>query len=174
MKKLFTSATIVLVISSTAIAQRWSPEWGLNYVYTEPMGSMKNNIRQGKGVNIGFALNAPSRRFSIGAEIQYTQYGFDKSMQQFDMDDGTTADMQVTVTNAFTNFLLAGRFYIVKEGKFQPYLSAKGGYSNYRTDLGIYDPDDNDSCEPIESDMLQRDGTLVGSLGLEFVWIFQQ
>lgn len=168
MKKLITSITIVFVIGSTATAQRWSPEWGLNYVYTEPLGSMKHNIRQGNGVNISFNMLTPSSRFSIGAEIQYTQYGFDKSMQQYDMDDGTTADMRVTVTNAFTNFLLAGRYYLIKDGKFQPYLSAKGGYSNYRTDLGIYDPDDSDNCEPVESDMLQRDGTLIGSFGAGF------
>jgi hypothetical protein len=95
-------------------------------------------------------------------------------MQQYDLDDGTTADMEVTVSNAFANFLLAGRYNIIKEGKFQPYLSAKGGYSNYRTDLNIYDPDDNDHCEPLESDLLQRDGTLIGSLGGGFRLIFRQ
>jgi len=168
MKKLITSTCIVFVVTSTAIAQRWSPEWGLNYVYTEPLGSMTHNIRQGNGVSLGFSLLTPSRRFSVGAEIQYTQYGFDKSRQRYDMDDGTTADMEVTVSNAFANFLLAGRYYIIKEGKFQPYLSAKGGCSNDPTDLSIYDPDDDDHCEPVESDMLQRDGTLIGSLGAGF------
>lgn len=166
MKKLITTTLpLLFLITSTAIAQRWSPEWGLNYVYTNPLGSMKNNIRRGNGVSLGFTLLTPSKRFSAGVEMQYTQYGFDKSMQQFDMDDGTTADMEVTVSNTFANFLLEGRYNIIKEGKFQPYLSAKGGYSNYRTDLNIYDPDDNDHCEPMESDLLHRDGTLIGSLG---------
>jgi len=165
MKTLIFPLLAVLLSVSTINAQRWSPEWGLNYVHTEPLGSMKANMRQGNGVNFDFAMVTPSKRFSVGIEVQFTQYGFDKSIRQFDMDDGTTADMNVSVSNTFANFLLAGRYYIINQGKFQPYLSAKGGYSNYRTDLSIYDPNDDDNCEPVESDLLQRDGTLIGSFG---------
>ena len=36
------------------------------------------------------------------------------------------------------------------------------------TDLNIYDPDEWDHCSPVESDILQKDGTLIGSLGAGF------
>lgn len=165
MKKLFTSTIIISLIFTYAQAQRWSPEFGLNYVYTAPLGSMKNNIRQGNGITLAAGAFTPSNRFSIGIEVNYTQYGYDETRQQFDLDDGTTADMEIAVTNSFFNFMAYGRYYLVTEGNFQPYLSAKGGYSHYRTDLSIYDPDEDDHCQPVESDLLQRDGTLIGSVG---------
>jgi hypothetical protein len=172
MKKLLVCSLTILLTASSTLAQRWSPEWGLNYVYTAPLGSMKYNIRQGNGVTLDFSMLTPSRHFSIGMEVRHTQYGFDKSMQQYDMDDGTTADMEVTVSNSFTDLVATGRYYLVTKGKIVPYLSAKGGYSYYHTDLTIYDPDDNDHCEPVESDLLHRDGTLIGSLGAGFRFDF--
>ena len=167
MKKIFAGILIVL-IANCAQAQSWGPEMGLNYVYTAPLGSMKNNIRQGNGVAINIGMLTPSKRFSIGIEIQYTQYGYDESRQQYDLDDGTTANMEVTVSNSFMNFMAYGRCYLITEGSFLPYLSAKGGYSHYRTDLNIYDPDEWDHCSPVESDLLQRDGTMIGSVGAGF------
>ena len=41
----------------------------------------------------------------------------------------------------------------------------KAGYSWYATDLNIYDPDDFDNCKPVETDILQEDGTWIYSLG---------
>jgi len=165
MKKLFICGLTLLWAASTAHAQHWSSEGGLNYVYTAPLGSMKNNIRQGNGLSLDFGMITPSKRFSIGAEVQYTQYGYDESKQQYDLDDGTTANMEVTVGNSFVNFMAFGRCYLITEGSFLPYLTAKGGYSHYETNLNIYDPDEWDHCEPVESDLLQKDGTFIGSFG---------
>lgn len=168
MKKHYTSALVMILIAFGATAQRWSPEMGVDYVYTSPLGSMKNNIRQGHGIVLDFGMLTPSKRFAIGAEVQYTMYGYDQSKQQYAMDDGTTALMQVNVSNSFANLLAFSRYYFITEGNFQPYVAVKAGYSHYSTDLNIYDPDDSDSCEPVESDILQKDGTMVGALSAGF------
>jgi hypothetical protein len=157
-------AIVLALIGISATAQHWSPETGVNYVYTTPLGSMQHTIKQGNGVVLDFGMITPSKRFVIGAELQYTIYGYDDSMQQYDLDDGTTALMEVTVNNSFVNLMAVGRYYLITEGNFQPYLAAKGGYSHYSTDLNIYDPDEFDNCAPVESEILQKDGTFVASL----------
>lgn len=168
MRHHFTGTLVMTLLAIGATAQRWSPEMGVNYIYTAPMGSMKNNIRQGNGIVMDFGMITPSKRFAIGAELQYTIYGYDESKQQYDLDDGTTALMEVTVNNSFINIMAYGRYYLLTEGNFQPYLAVKGGYSHYSTDLNIYDPDEWDNCAPVDSDILQQDGTMIGALSAGF------
>lgn len=165
MKKIFTAILMVTWMVHGAQAQRWSSEVGLDYAYTAPLGSMKQNIKQGNGAVVDLGMVTPSKRFSVGVEVQYTQYGHDESMQEYELDDGTRANMNVVVNNSFINFMGYARWYVISEGKFLPYLSVKGGYAHYSTDLNIYDPDEWDNCAPVESDMLQKDGTMIGSLG---------
>jgi len=159
--------SLLLLICAAHVlrAQRWSGETILNYVYTTPLGSMKNTIKRGNGLTITLGAITPTRRFAFGIDLSYTQYGSDKTKQQYDLEDGTTAKMQVNVSNSFGNYLVYGRWFVIAKGKFLPYLSVKTGYSSFRTDLNIYDPDDWDHCEPLESDLLQRDGTLIGIIG---------
>jgi hypothetical protein len=159
---------IILLSTACAYAQSWSTELGLNYVNTAPLGSMSRNIRSGNGVSTDFAMVSPSRRLALGVELSYTQYGHDKSEQLYDLDDGTTATMEVTVNNSFANVLLIGKLFLVTQGKLIPYISAKVGWSEFRTDLNIYDPDDWDHCEPVETDILQKDGTMIGTFGAGF------
>ena len=169
MKKIILPLIIILSITNSfAQSKRWNYELGMNYVYSAPTGSMRHNIRQGNGITMDFGLITPSKRFSLGMEMNYTQYGHDKSKQQYEFSDGTTAQMDVTVSNSFTNLMAFSRYYLLTEGSFQPYLTAKGGYSRFSTDLNIYDPDDWDHCEPVETDILQHEGTMIGSLGAGF------
>lgn len=35
----------------------------------------------------------------------------------------------------------------------------------FNTDLNIYDPDDRDHCEPVDSDVLYDDGTIIAAVG---------
>src|SRR5688500_4095608 len=100
---------ILLTTACASYAQRWGTELGLNYVNTAPLGSMGHNIRSGNGVTTDFAMVSPSRRLALGMELSYTQYGHDKSDQLYEFDDGTTANMEITVNNSFTNVLLTGK-----------------------------------------------------------------
>ena len=158
----------LLLLSQLAIAQFQSYDFGLGYTYSSPIGTMQQNIKRGNGFTVDFYATPESMpRLSFGADFNFTIYGNDKSQQEYTFDDGSTAKMDIIVQNYFTNFMVGGRYFLTEtEGKkVLPYLMLKAGYSWYRTDLNIYDPDDNDHCEPVETDMLLKDGTFLVSGG---------
>jgi len=156
---------IILVLTSCTVQAQWGSEVGLHYVYANPSGGMGMVIKRGHGVSVNYGFVAPSEHFSIGAEMSYAQYGRDKSRQEYTFDDGTVAPMDIIVSNYYITLTAYSRWYFRTEGSLRPYVSGKLGYARFNTDLNIYDPDDDDHCEPVERDVLYHDGTLIGQLG---------
>lgn len=150
-------------LASASFGQRW--DMGANFNYSRPTGGMSRNIEQGFGITFEGARVLKNVPFSVGAEFSYNGYGYDKTRQQYTFDDGSVTDTNVIVTNSFSNLFLTGKFFLRKEKLINPYLSAKMGYSWYRTTLTIEDPEDEDGCRPLESDRLLRDGTFTASGG---------
>jgi len=163
MKKLIPLLLIVMA-SSPSYAQ-WNREWTLGYVYSSPTGKMKQNIHQAHGMALDFHLESPNQKYAIGADMNYSMYGYDQTRQQYTFSDGTVADMDIRVSNSFMNLMLSGRYNLITGKKVTPYVGVKTGYSWFTTSLNIYDPDDTDQCKPVESDILQKDGTWIYSLG---------
>ncbi len=155
-----------MLIAAFAHAQRFGREFGFNYVYSDPMGGMGVIIDRGHGGTVNFGLVTEDRRFSFGLDMSLSQYARDKSNQEYVFDDGSTANMEVVVTNMFGTIMPYARWYLTSEKLFRPFLSAKAGYTWYNTQLNIYDPDDWDHCEPVEEDVLYRDGTFAASVGV--------
>lgn len=169
------SLLFCLILSNTAFAQFQYYELGVGYTYASPLATMKQNIKQGNGVTMDFyLLPEKNTRWAIGMDFNYTIYGYDESKQEYTFSDGTTARMDIIVDNSFLNFMVGGHYILtsVEEKKLKTYLSFKGGYSWFRTNLNIYDPDDNDSCEPVETDLLLKDGTFSISGGGGLQWDF--
>jgi hypothetical protein len=164
---------LCLTLSQIACAQFQGYEFAIGYTFTAPIATMKQNVKHGNGMTMEFYLiPEKSNRLVYGMDINYTIYGHDKSRQEYTFNDGSTAKMDIIVNNSFTNFMVGGRYFIVEpEGKtIKPYVSLKVGYSWFRTNLSIYDPDDDDHCEPVDSDMLLKDGTFLLSGGGGFQW----
>lgn len=126
---------------------------------------MHNNIDRGHGVVLSFLKGVRQSPLLLGLEVNASQYGGSRSEQTYTFDDGAIANMDIVVRNSFTNVMLQARYYPLAMKTFQPYFTAKGGYSFFTTNLSIYDPNDLDHCAPVESEMLQHDGALVGSVG---------
>lgn len=162
MKKLLL-VILSLMFADISLAQRW--DMGMNFNYSKPIGGMSTNINHGFGVTLEGARLLKNAPFSIGAEFSYNAYGHDKTRQQYTFDDGSVTETNVIVTNTFSNLLVTGKFFLRKEKLVSPYLSAKLGYSWYRTNLTIEDPEDADGCQPLESDHLLKDGTFTASGG---------
>ena len=167
MKKLLTPLFAIILVSG--FAQFSSKEWGTGYIFSAPQGSMKQNMRQAHGGFFDFYFTPADKRYSFGAEISINTYGHDKSEQTYTFDDGSTAPMDIVVSNNFYNMLLTGRYFL-SEGKVQPFVSGKLGYGLYATSLNIYDPDDFDHCEPVDTDVLKGDGTMVFGAGGGIRW----
>jgi hypothetical protein len=162
-----------LTISVATYAQLKNTEFGLGYTYAAPLATMKQNIRQGHGFTMNYYfIPEKNKRFAFGIDASYTIYGYDKSKQRYEFDDGSTARMDIIVNNSFVNVMAGVRYLLVPgtEKSIQPYVSLKAGYSWFRTNLNIYDPDDNDHCEPVDTDMLLQDGTFIVSPGAGFYW----
>jgi hypothetical protein len=175
MKKLILVIGGALFVNAVC-AQRF--DMGSNFNYAKPIGGMAHNIDQGFGITFEAAWLPKTSPFSIGAEFAYNAYGQETTRQQFEFDDGTVTDTDVVVTNAFSNLYLTGKFFLRKEKLLNPYLSAKAGYSWYKTNLVIEDPEDPDGCSPLESDKLLVDGTYTVSGGagirLDFSALFRK
>lgn len=86
--------------------------------------------------------------------------------------------MEMIVINSYMNIMAYTRWYLASEGLMRPYLVGKLGYSNFSTDLNIYDPDDTDHCEPVDQDVLYEDGTMIGVIGagvkIDFATLFKK
>ena len=130
---------------------------------------MKENIRNAHGFNLDVYFTPKEKRLSLGMEMSVNIYGHDKTRQTYTFSDGSTAPMDMIVNNSFYNVLMAGRFYLSK-GNVMPFVAGKLGYSFFSTDLGIYDPDDTDHCEPVDSDVLKHDGSVIFSAGAGLRW----
>jgi len=157
---------IMAALTSLSVqAQRWGTEVGINYIYANPVGGMGQIIQRGNGVTVNLGWVRPSGRFSYGLDMSYAQYGRDKSRQEYTMSDGTVAPMDIIVSNSFINLMGYTRWYLATKGLVRPYLVGKFGYSAFNTSLNIYDPDDRDRCEPVDTDVLYNDGTWVASGG---------
>ncbi len=157
-------ASILMVSIQTSYAQ-WSREFSIGYSFANPAGQMSHYIKQGNGIVADFHFISPQNKFSFGVDLNYTVYGFDKTRQQYSFPDGTTADMNINVTNSFTNLTASGRYNLITGKKLTPYVGFKAGYSFFDTELTITDPNDWDSCSPVETDILKKDGTFIYSIG---------
>jgi hypothetical protein len=167
MKKL--CVVVLALLVSVGYAQLSNAEWGLGYAFSAPQGTMSQNVKQAHGGFLDFYFTPTGKRLAWGAEISYNSYGRDKSEQIYTLDDGSTAPMDIIVTNNFYNVQLAAR-YLLGEGKIQPFVSGKVGAGIYATHLNVYDPDDFDHCEPVDGDVLKRDATMIFSAGAGLRW----
>ena len=158
----YTSTVMLVLLSFISKGQNF--EAGLNYLFSIPRGPMQNTIRNANGFSADNYFTPKGKRYSFGIEMNFNLYGHDKTRQTYTMDNGSKAPMDIVVENSFFNFMLAGRYYL-SEGNIQPYVTGKIGYSFFRTDLMIYDPDDFDHCEPIDADILSKDGSILVSFG---------
>jgi len=123
-------------------------------------------------------FEAPSHRVATGLELGFTGYGHSKSSQDYTFPDGTVAPMNVIVNNSVISIMAITRLYLVANGPVRPYATFRAGYTSFGTRLNIVDPDDTDSCTPVESALLSRDGTFAYSAGggirIDAAWIFRK
>ncbi len=159
----------LLMLSLVSKAQHHRLELGMGYIFSAPRGTMNESIGYANGFNLNFYMTPDEKRYSFGIEMDFNGYGHDKTRQTYTFEDGSTAPMDIVVNNSFYNVMVAGRYYLMK-GKIQPFVTGKVGYSLYSTNLSIYDPDDFDHCEPIDTDVLSEDGSVIFSAGVGLRW----
>ncbi len=175
MKKL---PLLVLVLWSVASQAQNNSFLSAGYIFALPSGGMKQTIQYGNGAHLSAYFGKADQRVFPGFEFGVVGYGQAKSMQTYTFPDGTTAPMKVVVDNTYTNIMGTIRINLLMRGPVIPYATIKGGYTHFATNLGIFDPDETDSCHPVESDVLSRDGTLAyaagGGVRVDLGWMFSR
>lgn len=131
---------------------------------SQPVGPMARNMNNAFGLSLGLEkyFKAP---FSAGLQLSFGNYGYQTSRQQYTFDDGSVTETDVNVGNNIFNMLLTGKHYLRNKKNINPYLSAKGGWMWFSTNLTIEDPADEFSCHPIDSEIIARDNTYAFSGG---------
>lgn len=172
---------LFLFTAAGATAQSWhdwKPTLGMNYGFSLPTGGMKPYIRHGNGFSMNLMAEAPSHRIAAGLEFNFTGYGHSKHQEDYTFPDGTVAPMNIVVNNSFTSLMAVTRLYFTVDGPLRPYATFRAGYTWFSTNLSILDPDESDSCHPVESNILSRDGTFAysagGGLRVDMGWLFRE
>jgi hypothetical protein len=160
----------VFVLAAVAYGQPLKTEFGFGYLFAAPVATMQKNISHGHGFSTDYYVLTKNDRLAFGADFSFAIYGHDKSRQEYTFNDGTVAPMDIVVSNSFLNFMMGARYYF-NEGKIiKQFVSLRTGYTLFRTSLNIYDPDDFDHCEPVDTDLLLKDGTFSVSGGGGIQW----
>ncbi len=146
-----------MLMCSPVFAQNW--EFGSNLMLLQPSQSMKRDMNNAFGMTLYLGKNLKDTPLIIGGEMSYGNYGTKNSMQEYTFSDGTTTNTNVHVSNDIYNLGITSKLFLRKNKNFNPYLSAKAGWSWFKTTLTIEDPDDPDGCTPLERDILHRDNT---------------
>lgn len=158
----YTFTAIFAVLSLVSKGQK--SEMGFNYIFSIPRGSMQYTINDAHGFTMDYYFTPKEKLYSVGMEMNFSMYGHDKTRQTYTFDDGSTAPMDIVVDNSFFNMMIAGRYFL-SEKNIRPFVTGKIGYSFFNTNLMIYDPDDADHCEPVDADILSKDGSMLVSAG---------
>jgi hypothetical protein len=173
--KILRIITLLLLSITTVFGQSW--ELGSNFILSQPVSGMKKDMNNAFGITFDVAKKLKSAPFTVGTEISVGSYGTQNSTQEYTFDDGTTTETNVHVNNNITNLRLTGKYFLRKDTKFNPYVSAKAGWAWFTTRLTIDDPEDTDGCTPLVNDVLQRDNTYSVSAGagarLDFSALFK-
>jgi hypothetical protein len=167
MKKIFT--IVLLLISVICKSQTESLQWGAGYMFSVPRGMMAENIQNVHGGYLDAYFTPKEKRYSFGLEMAANIYGHNKTRQDYSMSDGSIAPMDIIVNNSFYNVIVTTKYFL-STGNIRPFVTGKVGYTFFNTNLNIYDPDDADQCEPIDTDVLLKDGTVIFSAGVGVRW----
>jgi hypothetical protein len=164
-----------MFFSISAMAQTW--EFGSNFNLSQPAGAMTRTMNNAFGITFEGA-RAFKSPFSLGLETGFASYGSQRTRQQYTFDDGAVTETDVVVRNNIFNLNLTGKYFLRNNKKINPYVSGKLGWTWYKTNLIIEDPEDETDCHPLESDILSRDNTYVASGGagvrVDFSSLFQK
>jgi hypothetical protein len=154
---------VALFSCISAFGQGW--EYGSNFSLSQPAGSMTRTMNNAFGITFQAARNFKTP-FAVGMELGIGTYGSERTPQQYTFDDGTVTDTYAVVNHNIYNFNLTGKYFLRNNKKVNPYIAGKLGWTWFNTKLIIEDPEDEDACHPLESDVLSSDNTYTATGGI--------
>ncbi len=142
---------------------------GVGYLNSQPSGLMDTYIQKAAhGAYIEGLFTLPNTRLSIGLNLSFSGYGFEKRNDRYLFDNGYEGEVDVEISNNFGHSNLFLQYDLAPEGFAQPYVLLGVGLSKFWTDLEILDPREeftSDCPKPVESAVLLKDRTTHFMLG---------
>ncbi len=155
--------TAFLGISIAATAQL---EVGTSYSLSLPLQEMNQNIRPVHNLNFIFLSSLKKlKQLSVGVETGLGQYAFFSKDQDLRFPDGSGTTTEVTYSSNVAHAGLVTRFQLLKDAKWNPYLSGKLGYASFFSKVIVADPEDEDDCKPLEKKTPVRDHSFFAEYG---------
>lgn len=146
----------------------------INYAYNSPLKPMNYTFNNVHGMSMAFLYSPKKSNYYIGLAFQSGFYGKIKRPIEFAIDSTTTVSTQLSVNNSCHNFFIYHKYNFrdfVKSERIEPFVDFKTGWSFFRTDIYIEDPNEPaGECEPLYNDIVHKDNTwlLYAGAGFEY------
>jgi hypothetical protein len=134
----------------------------LGYTANAPVGQMAHSLQAAHGIDFALDWRSCHHPLSLGLEGAIATYGVKQApiSFQFSPNDLPT-NTSIQVSNNLYYLLATSKFYLTPPGRarVEPYLSLGGGMVGMATILTIADPADDDACQPLVRESLNRSAT---------------
>jgi hypothetical protein len=158
MKKYLLSLFIAVpLLSSAQFEARYS------YVFNSPQNYMRSSLTNAHGFAMEYYKSVKNSNYFTGIGFQVGVYGYNSEPIAFQTTDGGIVNTNLNITNSFNNWSIYHKYRFTqfeKNGsRLIPFIEGKTGWSFFRTNLFIEDPNDIDNCAPLEQAIMQKDNT---------------
>jgi hypothetical protein len=132
-----------------------------------PLKEMGKNINLTHSLvaDIRYRLKGEARNFWVGTQLGLGVYAITNQEQLYQFSNGSTTEAKVNFTSNIFNAHVIGGADFNREKNITPYITAKGGLSNFYTRVYIPDPNDQGSCKPLENKNVYKDVTWSAGVG---------
>jgi hypothetical protein len=133
-----------------------------------PRGKMNDNINLTHTGTLQGIYRMPfNKQLWAGVQLGLGGYAYKTERQTYRFRDGSTTVTDVNFSsNVFNGHGVIGFDLTKSSSAVVPYITAKGGISNFYTRIFIEDPHDVDGCRPIENRNMFKDATFSYGAGL--------
>lgn len=142
---------LLLAFIATSITATAQLELGTSYSLSLPLQEMHQNIRPVH--NINFTFLSPVKKIPqllVGVEGGFGQYAYFTKDQDIRFPDGSGINTEVTYSSNVLTAGLLTRFQLLKDAKWNPYVSGRLGYASFFSKVFVADPENEDDCKPLD------------------------
>jgi hypothetical protein len=163
MKKIYST----ILFSFFVLAVSAQSGLSLQYSLGLPEGDMNKNINAVHSFNAGYQYTFPwlKDRIMLGGELGIGAYANTSKMQDLRFPDGTGTTTMVHYNSNVFNSALFTKVKLFEDTRLNPYLSFKGGYSLFFSNITVDDPEDPDDCAVLEHKNLMQDHSFYVAYG---------
>ena len=156
-----------IFLGCLAFSSKAQLQAGFNYSMAIPLKEMNHNINLTHSLvmDARYQFKGAAKNFWVGSQLGAGIYAMNTEKETYQFGNGETTEANVRFTSQVFNAHLVAGADLLSNTAFIPYVTAKGGVSNFYTRIYIPDPSDEGSCKPLENKNVYKDATWSAGLG---------